>query len=425
MGMRLRAILLVSLCVLAAAPPAFALLPQTGVRTMRATEVEPTAAPGYLAWSQNSLARPNHFDAFVKAGSAVPRRINPSGTQGFLWGGGIEGDTLVYSQFVRGVADLKLYDLATGTRSSPAGVNSRYSENGASLSSGWLLFRRTNFATSTERIILHDRNGIEPDRELAVGSGRAYAQPGTVAWPWATWFRCPNFARCQAWLYNIQTQVPTAVPNPNGRSQYAVSVTEDGTLYFAEAGNANCGANRGLWQFRLGTGRKLLFRFGTNQDPAVTSPRLNADGSTTVLYDRYNCNSGAADIYRVLVPGRSDLAAQKSADDTTVNKGADVTFTISVTNDGPTTAKNVTVTDSIPTGMSFLSADASCTESTGTVTCALGNVAVGASSSATIVMRADCARLLTNTATVESSWTDPVSVDNSAFVEVDVSGSGC
>jgi hypothetical protein len=33
----------------------------------------------------------------------------------------------------------------------------------------------------------------------------------------------------------------------------------------------------------------------------VTTPVENLDGSTTVYYDRFNCNTGAADIFKTTI----------------------------------------------------------------------------------------------------------------------------
>lgn len=413
-----------AVCALVVVPAALA-LSQIAVRTTRATEIEPTAAPGYLAWSQNSAAHPNRFNVFVKRGGASPARVNPSGSTAFLWGGAIEGDTMVYSQFARGAgtADLKLFNLVTRVRANPpAGVNTRFSENGASLSNEWLLFRRTSFATSTERIILH--NVVTHDaRLLAVTRGRAYAQPGNVAGDWATWFTCTTFAHCRAHRYNIPAKTQVAVPNPSSRSQYAVSVTDAGTVYFAESGNVNCGAGRGLWRFRQGT-RARLFAFGSNQDPAVSFPLVNADGSTSVFYDRFSCRTGASDLYKVVDPGRSDLSLAMTASDPAPKAGDDVAYTIDVGNAGPTTAKAVTVTDTVPAEMQFVSASPGCVESSGVVTCDLGNVQVGATPQVTITLKACTGTTIVNTAGVDSVWVDPNAANNSAGAPVTLSAGG-
>jgi hypothetical protein len=277
-----------------------ATLPQRPVRTTTAYEIEPAGAPGALAWAQASRSRPNAFAVFARRGGST-FRVSRSGRRAFVWGGAIDGTRLVYSEFGGPTANLWFFDLVTKQRSSPPpGVNSPVSENGASRSGDWLLFRRTRFSTSTERIVL--RNVVtDEERLLATAVGSKYAQPGNVAGDYATWIRCPTFRTCRAFLYRISTETTTAVPNPNRRSQYAVSTTPAGTVYFAESTNIDCGVGRRLLRFRAGV-RRLLVIFGPRQDPAVTSPVLNANGSTTVFYDRFNCRTGASNLYKVVDP---------------------------------------------------------------------------------------------------------------------------
>jgi uncharacterized repeat protein (TIGR01451 family) len=59
-----------------------------------------------------------------------------------------------------------------------------------------------------------------------------------------------------------------------------------------------------------------------------------------------------------LTPGaaEADLAVTKTVNDPTPNVGDTVTFTVTLTNNGPSTATSVTVQDSLPTGLTFVSA---------------------------------------------------------------------
>jgi uncharacterized repeat protein (TIGR01451 family) len=67
-------------------------------------------------------------------------------------------------------------------------------------------------------------------------------------------------------------------------------------------------------------------------------------------------------------------------DQSAARDGSDWVYTIIVTNEGPSDATGVVVTDTLPTGVGFndaLPSQGSCSESGGTVTCGLGTVAVG------------------------------------------------
>ena len=90
--------------------------------------------------------------------------------------------------------------------------------------------------------------------------------------------------------------------------------------------------------------------------------------------------------------------------------GQDLTYTIVATNDGPGNAAAVEVNDPLPAGAVYQSANTSqgsCTETSGTVSCAIGSVAAGASATVTVVVQPSQAGTLTNSATVSTGSFDP------------------
>jgi uncharacterized repeat protein (TIGR01451 family) len=102
--------------------------------------------------------------------------------------------------------------------------------------------------------------------------------------------------------------------------------------------------------------------------------------------------------------------------------GKPLTYTLAVTNRGPSASSAVTVKDILPAGTSFGSAQASqgsCSAAGQTVTCSLGALASGASAQVTITVAvaADASGFLRNTATVEGPEPDPNKGNNSSAVE--------
>ena len=94
-----------------------------------------------------------------------------------------------------------------------------------------------------------------------------------------------------------------------------------------------------------------------------------------------------------------------------------LTYTLGVSNAGPHAAAGVTVTDMLPSNSTFDSASASqgsCTESAGTVTCALGTVANGGTASVQIKVRPNNQGTVTNQASVASDAGDLNGSNNSA-----------
>jgi uncharacterized repeat protein (TIGR01451 family) len=85
-------------------------------------------------------------------------------------------------------------------------------------------------------------------------------------------------------------------------------------------------------------------------------------------------------------PQQADLVVSKTVNDATPNVNDNVTFTITVENLGPSAAQSVSLTDTLPTGLQFVSA----TPSTGTFSggvWTLGTVAANASPTLTLVAK--------------------------------------
>jgi uncharacterized repeat protein (TIGR01451 family) len=120
----------------------------------------------------------------------------------------------------------------------------------------------------------------------------------------------------------------------------------------------------------------------------------------------------------------TDLAITKSDSPDPVTAGNILTYTVTVTNNGPNNATNVVVTDTLPSGVTYLSDSDSCAQApVGTLTCSLGALASGANTSFTIQVRVPADYLsdlgvstanITNTASVAASETDTNFANNTA-----------
>ncbi len=119
----------------------------------------------------------------------------------------------------------------------------------------------------------------------------------------------------------------------------------------------------------------------------------------------------------------ADLSITKSDAVDPVLVGDNVTYTVTVTNNGPETAENVVMTDNLPNGISFVSANpsqGSCNQAGGLVACNLGNIINGGSVNVTIIITSTVAGTITNTASVASGTTDPDNNNNSASEQTSV-----
>ncbi len=125
-----------------------------------------------------------------------------------------------------------------------------------------------------------------------------------------------------------------------------------------------------------------------------------------------------------LRPGRMSRLTKTDAPDP-VAPGQDLTYTLSATNNGPSTATNVSVTDPLPAGVTFVSATPSCTGTT-TLTCALGAIAPGASVpltiTGTVATTVTSGTTLTNSATVTRTEPDPNPANDTATATTRVDG---
>ena len=88
----------------------------------------------------------------------------------------------------------------------------------------------------------------------------------------------------------------------------------------------------------------------------------------------------------------ADLLVTKVADATEAPAGGQASFTLSVTNEGPSTATAASLVDTLPPGLSAVSVRVdptrSCTQAAGVVTCALGTLTAG--ESVTVVVVVSC-----------------------------------
>jgi uncharacterized repeat protein (TIGR01451 family) len=113
---------------------------------------------------------------------------------------------------------------------------------------------------------------------------------------------------------------------------------------------------------------------------------------------------------------QADLSLVKSDSPDPVVGLQTLTYTLAVANAGPAAATAVTVTDTLPAGVSFRTAGGtgwSCGEAAGAVTCARPDLAVGPAPPITItVIAPPLAGSLANTAAVAAAESDPVPANN-------------
>ena len=171
--------------------------------------------------------------------------------------------------------------------------------------------------------------------------------------------------------------------------------------------------------------------------PGSTNNSLFSDTTTPTA----NLYSGDPSGVRVSIPGgasacadsmpvnfgnpEADLSISKSDSPDPVTPGELLNYIVTVTNSGPGVASNVIVTDTLPTGVVYLSNSDSCVNASGTLTCNLGTIPSGVSRGFTIQVRVPANFLssipagtanLTNTARVTANEPDGDLADNSVTI---------
>jgi len=157
----------------------------------------------------------------------------------------------------------------------------------------------------------------------------------------------------------------------------------------------------------------------------VRVPKQFEDGTeltnTACIADTDNCDETTTTVTGVTP--EADLNVVKTDSPDPIRAGDELTYTVTVTNDGPEESTDVVLTDMLPSNINFVSAtpeQGSCSEETGIVNCNLGNIASGSSVNIIIVVNPLTNGQTTgyveisNFTSVTASTSDPHGKDNSA-----------
>lgn len=139
-----------------------------------------------------------------------------------------------------------------------------------------------------------------------------------------------------------------------------------------------------------------------------------------------------ADFYVWPVRGgrSSNVSIGATGTPSAVQAGQEITYSIQIVNNGPNVATDVTLTGTLPSVTSFVSANSAsgtCRNSDGAVTCGIGNLTKGASASASIRVTVlnSATGSITNIFNLSGSGLDPALSNNSATVTTTVNPSTC
>ena len=215
----------------------------------------------------------------------------------------------------------------------------------------------------------------------------------------------------------IGKTVDNGSPDEGDTVTFTVTVTNSGP---AQATNVSiddalpAGLTAGTITPSQGSYTAPTWTVGTLADGASATLTITADVNagtagqtitntvTNVTLDQVDSNTTADDLSEsVTVGNTTDLVIGKTVDNGTPDEGDTITFTVTITNNGPAQASNVSIDDVLPAGLTI----GSVTPSTGTwsaPTWTIGTLADGASATLTIqatVNAGTAGSTITNTAT--------------------------
>jgi uncharacterized repeat protein (TIGR01451 family) len=204
-------------------------------------------------------------------------------------------------------------------------------------------------------------------------------------------------------------------PNTNFRSITPPAGWTCGTIpAVGGTGTITCNATGTLAVNSTGTFTLVLqVNAGT---PSGTNITDTATATATNIVPNLTTNTASATVV-VANANSADMAIVKTATPNPVTEGTPLTYSLAVTNNGPASATNVTVTDTLPSSVTYLSSTSTvgtCSEAGGIVTCLLGTMANAGTATITVLTIPGQPGVISNTATVTADQTDPNLANNTS-----------
>ncbi|MGQ0679348.1 MAG: prepilin-type N-terminal cleavage/methylation domain-containing protein [Actinomycetota bacterium] len=218
------------------------------------------------------------------------------------------------------------------------------------------------------------------------------------------------------------------VQNQGPRTATGVIVTTDpliGVTFLTVGSDPACSVDPmqvvacSLPEIGAGQGVSLPIAVQATPDPPPEGQVVTAAAQVDAIEDDPNTTNNRA-VVLTTIRRSADLRISKSAP-ASVGIGDPFNYEMQVTNNGPSTADNVTVIDVVPGGATFISAGAGCSLEGVNLTCILGTLAPEASVTVPLRVAApsEPGEML-NLASVTSSDADPNGSDNESTVTTEV-----
>lgn len=145
------------------------------------------------------------------------------------------------------------------------------------------------------------------------------------------------------------------VTNNTGVAATGVQVTDQlpaGLVYVSDNGGGAYVSGTGIWTIgNLAAGASTVLTINAR----VTSSSQLTNNAEITAVDQFDSNPNNNEDDAVLDPNIADLSLTKTVSDTTPDQNQQITYTITIENDGPQDATNIAVTDVLPAGLTFVS----------------------------------------------------------------------
>jgi uncharacterized repeat protein (TIGR01451 family)/uncharacterized delta-60 repeat protein len=260
-----------------------------------------------------------------------------------------------------------------------------------SIASGWILTLTTaSVVPGASDLVLGVTDTPDPD---VIGSNVTYTISVT------------NFGPSTATNVIVSANLPNTANFISASAGYALS---NNVVTFANIGNlakdAAVTLNVVVQPFAVGPMTNIVTVSALDADPNLAD---NTVASVTTV-----------------VPPSADLSLTLSDAPDPVVIGSSLVYTLTVSNAGPATATTVKLTNTLPAGVSFVSASPPgyILSGNNVIYTGLGNLGSGSVITATITVNPTAVGEITDTATVSSTVTDPLKANNTVSAKTIVEG---
>lgn len=166
---------------------------------------------------------------------------------------------------------------------------------------------------------------------------------------------------------------------------------------------------------------------GSSGGWVTTTANLPAAAAGQTLQLRWSCGTGVNtspgvgwfvdsislqdSSFQCCVPS-ADLGVNQNAAPDPAAADQNLTYTLVISNAGPSAASSIAVTDSLPAGVTFVSASPGCINLGGAIACTIATLAGGSTNNILVTVKPNAEGTLTNTVSVTSGIADPNTNNN-------------